>query len=290
LGEGVKTMVRPKTTTKKETNNDKITCLKCKKEKAPNTQNFYVNTNPLLSSEKFLTCKDCITDYIGEKDSKGYLSRVKLVLAMLDKPFLSDQWELRERDWSKYIPPLSSFPQYKGMTYADSDFGANPSTNNRHEVQNATVSGFIGDVKPDNDQKYYNSKWMGEYTKSEIDYLESYYSGLDGDFKIVTTNHKDYAKKISKASLHMDKCFQDMLAGVSGADKKYKEARETFDTLSKSAQFSESQRGQNDVSLGCFGRVFDMVETKTYIPEHIVTNPDDIDKMIEDFKHIFKSV
>ena len=42
--------------------------------------------------------------------------------------------------------------------------------------------------------------------------------------------------------------------------------------LSKSAQFAESQRGANDVALGCFGRVFDAVEKHNWVPEHIPTD------------------
>ena len=37
-------------------------------------------------------------------------------------------------------------------------------------------------------------------------------------FKIVTENHRDYAKKIAKASLMMDKAYEDMLKGVTAAD------------------------------------------------------------------------
>jgi len=94
--------------------------------------------------------------------------------------------------------------------------------------------------------------------------------------------------KIAQASLHMNKCYQDMING--GSDGKYKIARENFDVLSKSAQFAESGRGQNDVSLGCFGKIFELVESKTYIPEHIPLNPDEIDKLIDNFKYIYKSL
>lgn len=143
--------------------------------------------------------------------------------------------------------------------------------------------------KPD-EKKYYNEKWMGNYTDSDIKYLEDYFRGLQDDFKIVTTNHKDYAMKIAQASLYMNKCYQDMMIGTNGAEARYKSARETFDALSKSAQFAEASRGANDVGLGCFGKVFELVESKTYIPHHTPLDKDDIDKLIDDFKHIFKSL
>ncbi|MED1665766.1 hypothetical protein [Brevibacillus laterosporus] len=99
---------------------EKIECLKCVKKRVASS--FYVNTNPLLTTKKFIVCKDCLNEYIGEKETEGYFERVIHVLSMLDKPFFYDQWENLEGDWSKYIPPISSFPQYKGKTFADSVF------------------------------------------------------------------------------------------------------------------------------------------------------------------------
>jgi hypothetical protein len=138
--------------------------------------------------------------------------------------------------------------------------------------------------------KIFNEKWMGNYTKYEIEYLENYLQGLHNDFKIVTTNHKDYAMKIAQASLHMNKCYQDLLDGTGGSDARYKTARENFDTLSKSAQFAESGRGQNDVSLGCFGVTFDKVEKKQWVPKHIPLEQDEFDKMLSQFDSIEESL
>lgn len=66
--------------------------------------------------------------------------------------------------------------------------------------------------------------------------------------------------------------------------------KEIFDSLSKSAQFAESERGLNDVSLGCFGVVFDKVEKRMYIPEHQPDNPDLYDKLLEQFANINRSL
>ena len=38
----------------------------------------------------------------------------------MDKPFIEEEWIASERDWSKYIPKISSLPNFKGMTFADS--------------------------------------------------------------------------------------------------------------------------------------------------------------------------
>ena len=70
----------------------------------------------------------------------------------------------------------------------------------------------------------------------------------------MTENHRDYARKIAKASLQMDKTFDDMMNGVDGADKRYENATKAFDTLSKSAKFSESTRSVNDVGASSFSK------------------------------------
>ncbi len=136
----------------------------------------------------------------------------------------------------------------------------------------------------------YDEKWMGKYTQKDIDYLNKYYAGLERDYKIITENHRDYARKIAKASLQMDKAFDDMINGIDGADAKYKNAREAFDTLSKSAKFSESTRSINDVGISSFSKVAAMVESHNWIPEHKPLEKDTIDEMIDYLSTITKSL
>lgn len=139
-------------------------------------------------------------------------------------------------------------------------------------------------------EKIYSKEWKGYYTQEEIDDLNNYYKDLNTDFKIVTRNHKDYARKIAKASLAMDKAFEDAKDGVAGADKRYKDFKESFDSLSKSAQFAENTRSQNDVALGCFGKVFELVENHHWIPEWDSLEKDEIDVLLDQFSNIDKSL
>ncbi len=145
-------------------------------------------------------------------------------------------------------------------------------------------------IQNDAEELIYDDKWMGKYTQKDIDYLNSYYAGLERDYKIITENHRDYARKIAKASLQMDKAFDDMINGIEGADAKYKNAREAFDTLSKSAKFSESTRSVNDVGISSFSKVAAMVEAHNWIPEHKPLKKDTIDEMIDYLSTITKSL
>lgn len=136
----------------------------------------------------------------------------------------------------------------------------------------------------------YSEKWRGKYTESDIKSLDAYYEGLERDYKIITENHRDYARKIAKASLQMDKAFDEMMSGVEGADKKYENATKIFDTLSKSAKFSESTRSVNDVGISSFSKVASMVEAHNWIPEHKPLKKDTIDELIDYLSTITKSI
>lgn len=247
-------------------------CSKCQLIKKQ--LDYFKSYSPLDTDERIRICKKCLKDMVDINN----VDTVKDMLRMVDKPFVAHLWESakNKNDVIGEYFKLINAPAFRHSNWNDSIL----------ELEQQEIK----ETYDTNELKSYSSKWMGDYTDTEIQYLEGYLNGLHKDFKIVTENHKDYAKKIAKASLHMDTCFRDVLNGTSGADKKYKDAKDVFDTLSKSAQFSESQRGQNEVGLGCFGRVFEMVEAKIFIPEHIPLEKDDIDNILDDFSHISKSL
>lgn len=136
----------------------------------------------------------------------------------------------------------------------------------------------------------YSEEWMGEYTQADLDRLNRYYNDLNNDYKIVTVNHRDYARKIAKASLMMDKAYDDMLKGVSGADKLYANAKDIFDSLSKSAKFSEDKRSINDVGISSFSKIVSMVESHNWIPEYVPKDKDVYDELLDALRVIGKSL
>lgn len=159
-------------------------------------------------------------------------------------------------------------------------------------IQNKNTISFIetNNIYNEKESLIYDDKWMGNYTQKDINYLNNYYEGLERDYRIITENHRDYARKIAKASLQMDKAFDEMINGIEGADARYKNAREAFDTLSKSAKFSESTRSVNDVGISSFSKVAAMVEAHNWIPEHKPLKKDTIDEMIDYLSTITKSL
>jgi len=276
--------------TKLKIKRNEITCTKCGIIRTTNITNYFKTENPLYNGF-FPTCKSCIYELYLSHIEDGLNAREATIkiCELLDKPYINDVFYStyeKDKDSEKILGIYfknSSMPQYRKqglLRYKDSIF----------ETQNSNSHSNTTDIQQGNGEKTYSKLWMGNYVRTDIEYLDNYLRGLHSDFKIVTENHKDYAKKIAKASLHMDKCFQEMLLGTPQSDKRYKDARETFDTLSKSAQFSEQTRGQNDISLGCFGVLFERVEQKKWVHQHTPVEKDDYDKMIEYFSTINKSV
>jgi len=139
--------------------------------------------------------------------------------------------------------------------------------------------------------KTYSSIWHGFYTKGELDYLEVYYKGLERDFKLENSAYIDYAKKVCKASLAMDKAFSDILEGRIGADKRYKDFKDIFDQLSQSAKFAEKTRSENDsVGIGSFGELTKRLESTGFLQKKITFDKDTVDAIIDDFRWIISSV
>jgi hypothetical protein len=257
-------------------------CTACETTKGVTGPNgFYASSSQLHKDGYVPYCKNCIKKMSMNLNGSLNLEKFKDALRQIDKPFLR---QLFTRTLEKckdkgdvigqYIKNLQSLPQYKGYTWNDSS----------DELDDETL------LKINEEELVYSKEWRGSFNKFDLDYLDEYYRELNNDFKIITKNHKDYARKIAKASLAMDKAYEDMINGVSGADKKYKDLKDTFDTLSKSAQFSENTRGINDVSLGGFGVVFEKVEQKKWIPQHTPLEKDDFDKLIDYFSTLNRSI
>lgn len=229
---------------------DKIKCLRCTVEKAPSSTNFYVNTNSLFSSEKLEICKDCILKYIGNKDSIGYLNRVKSILAIMDKPFIAELWELRGEEWSRYIPQLSSFHQYKGMSFGDSIFTTKTMTNTEH-IDDDSTDYTTEDIK-DLSSLWGKGKTLEDYLFLQNEYeklINAYESDDSYAMQILfqeAAQQRLTIKKLREDSKSVDKelkTLQDLLgsANIKPVQETGANAteQETFGTLIKKYEFDK---------------------------------------------------
>lgn len=255
-------------------------CTCCHKEKR--MPEFYLSYSPMYSlDERVPVCKECCKNSCLNDDGSIDFEKLKELLRNIDKPlyydlissaeesikkensYLSDE-DLQFKGYdilSKYFT-LVAMRQDRAKSYSDSEkegFMHQNSNRKKDEKHNISkkysniIENDVAKLKEENIEDFiYDDIWMGKYTQKDIAYLNKYYAGLERDYKIITENHRDYARKIAKASLQMDKAFDEMINGIDGADARYKNAREAFDTLSKSAKFSESTRSVNDVGISSF--------------------------------------
>lgn len=285
---------------------------------------FYISKNPLFSAdERVPVCKKCVINESLDED--GTIDEIKLniILKKIDRPYYKDLIEASVASFKKehsYVEDdkvpyygkeilqryfrLIAMRQDRDKSYEDSEKdGFMHQNNNVPKSTKERIAQKYADINESNTFKsednetlndpcklVYDDEWLGKYSQKDVDYLNRYYAGLKRDYKIITENHRDYAHKIAKASLQMDKAFDEMINGAEGADAKYKNAREAFDTLSKSAKFSESTRSVNDVGISSLSKIVDMVESHNWIPRHTPLEKDTIDELIDYLSTITKSL
>ena len=239
---------------------------------------FYKSRNASIGYHPF--CKDCVNQMVNIDD----IQTVYDILQILDTPFIQDVWvetlaNVNSNYMEEYLNLINNTykTRYENARFKDS-------------VYEETTS--IEKDEKGNEIKNWDDEWQGYYSQRELNYLNKYYKDLQNDFKIITTNHKDYARRIAQASLIMNDTYNVMRDNPDDKDavSAYNTAVSNFDRLSKSAQFAESQRSASDVSLGCFGRVFDAVEKHNFVPKHIPEDKDMFDKIIDQFMNINKSL
>lgn len=287
---------------------------------------FYISKSPLYSVDgRVPVCKECVINASLNEDGTVNELELNKILKKIDKPYYKDLIEssvqsfMREHSYveedkvqyygkeilQKYFT-LIAMRQDRDKSYDDSEKeGFIHRTSNTPKSTKERIAQKYADITENNsssittstpqtkkveEELIYSEFWMGDYSQRDIDLLDKYYAGLNRDYKIVTENHRDYAKKIAKASLMMDKAYEDMLKGVAGADKMYSSAKDIFDSLSKSAKFSEDKRSINDVGISSFSKITSIVENHNWIPQYIPKDKDMYDEMLEALSVINQSV
>ena len=219
-------------------------------------------------------CKTCINTMCIKDDGEFDLDAFKdLLKDYFDKPFYQEIFDFA-------LKRAKTVNGIIGLYFKDLNLNKSEETWDKEDKKPIEIKHEL----------VHSSKWYGDYTEEDIAYLDAYYDGLNKDFKIITTNHKDYAKKIAQASLAVNKAYKEALSGEPNAFKRYKDAQAIFDTLSKSAQFSESSRSSDDVGISGISQVVEKIENKQWIYETEEFEEDMLDHLLEQFKNIKKSL
>jgi hypothetical protein len=268
---------------------------------------FYVNLDWKSEFYKDAWCKKCVQSFVVSEDTMKEYCRFNRRL------WKDDVWEWcltrtkdeleRNEEYTKLKDMNKQNAMYLNRVFKLFYQNMNRQQNYRfvHELtgyeleeleeKRKTDKNFNKGLELDYSEKQYSQEWLGFYSKGELQYLDKYFEGLQRDFKLENSAYIDYAKKVCKASLIMDRAFSDMLDGKSGAEKRYKDFKDIFDQLSQSAKFAEKTRSENDsVGLGSLGELVKKMETTGFLQKKIMFEKDDIDSIIDDYRWILTSV
>jgi hypothetical protein len=183
-----------------------------------------------------------------------------------------DLWISRGSDWTKYIPQLSSFPQYKGMTFADSTFdGLN--TN----IIQKTVPVIIQEIDTEDVEQYdFEGRWVGFDLKDAI-MLEDKFQKLLTVYPCDTPIQENGYKQIAIIQLKSDEAI------MNSKTKEYKDLQETLSKIMNDLKIKPVQENSTeDGGLSNWGSWVKKIEEEEPIPEATgeFKDPDGIKKYV----------
>ena len=150
-----------------------------------------------------------------------------------------------------------------------------------------------GDIVEEVDEnlKTFSKEFNGYFKRHEIEYLENYYNGLEKDFDLSDTNLRDFARKLAKASLLVDKA-QDAYMSGRGSQADLKDATMQFDLLAKSGNFAACKRKPDDnTGMSSWSELTAKLETTGHPCTRKIEWPeDDVDRVINSYRHIVESL
>lgn len=136
------------------------------------------------------------------------------------------------------------------------------------------------------EKRYLIFKWGKSYSLEDLVRMETLYQETAESFDVSNPNHKDYLKKICKASLQLDRSLD---YGDSDSAAKY---GRMYDMLNKSAKFTAaSNKVDKEEYIGSVGELVAICEKEGFIPRyHNEENKDIVDKTLEDMNNYVKKL
>lgn len=185
--------------------------------------------------------------------------------------------EISEAQWMtfKEINDQPQEPEFKQIGTIITTEGGNGYPANIEETPFEIVNvPDVGNELTDEDKIYLAMKWGKLYAPSDWVYLEKKYNDFMDSFEIQGAARLDTLIQICKLSLKMNQSLDAM-----DMDS-YSKLSRAYDTLMKSAKFTEAQRKEEKTGeFNCFGLITAYAESKK---GHIERLPLDIDRDIVD--------
>ena len=191
--------------------------------------------------------------------------------------------EITEAQWMTYKEikaPKPEFQVVSGNTVTTAGPGGSPYPVNDNPFEQVDVPD-VGNDLTEEDKVYLAMKWGRLYSSSDWVYLEQKYNDFMNSFDIQGAARIDTLIQICKLSLKMNQALD------TGDYDTYAKLSRAYDTLMKSAKFTEAQNKDGDSSeFDSVGAIVAFCEKEGgFIPEYkIEASRDIIDTIIEDNK------
>ena len=191
--------------------------------------------------------------------------------------------EITEAQWMTYKEikaPKPEFQVVSGNTITTAEPGGSPYPVNDNPFEQVDVPD-VGNDLTEEDKVYLAMKWGRLYSSSDWVYLEQKYNDFMNSFDIQGAARIDTLIQICKLSLKMNQALD------TGDYDTYAKLSRAYDTLMKSAKFTEAQNKDGDSSeFDSVGAIVAFCEKEGgFIPEYKIEAPKDIiDTIIEDNK------
>lgn len=280
-------------------------CLHCNQVK-PLSQ-FYANHDWVDNGCKDKWCKQCVAKIRTKDEMRRYywennrmwkenvwenaLKQAE-IQASKSAVYQKSNEDRRQVLLESIACPIIPSMMQKTQNYKYEDHTQDVNTNSYDEAkEGGKIVEFDPSKAKDKNLKVYNQFFNGEFKPSEIEYLESYYNGLQEDFDLSDTALRDTAKKVAKASLMADKVQNDYMAGRCSLQD-VKDATAQLDLLMKTGNFAACKRKPGDKNtLNNWAETTMYCETHGYpCIEKIEWDKDIVDTAIDGLNYIIESM
>jgi len=202
-------------------------CINCKKNLIES--NFYkCDLSPLFPDGRFHICSKCLGEMMDGED--GYQVALMALHAM-NKPMLKDIWSDSDHPRS-YFRQINSLPNYKGMTWNNSDFESNKKKMSKKDVSRIEIDDDIID------------KYGIGYTDEEYRAFEKKYNKLIKNYTEQTAMHREGLVTYIRYRV------KEEMSTATGNSKEAKEWGTLAQKAAQDAKLNVSQLSKSDISGG----------------------------------------
>jgi len=246
-------------------------CKICSKAMATSKEgltNYCSTTSRPFLEDLWKWCEDKIIAKFNQDVVFNSLTEIQQIKKILEKTISSYFGQMGQAQWYSYIGTETFNEKSEQLEENEED---------------------LSDL--DDEEKKYSSKFGGDFTNEELIYLNIQYNGALKDYKLCTTNDSEYAQNVAVAGLIVRKTRRDYLNGVTGADKKYKEAVSIYDSLCTSAKLNQKTRSANDAAgISSISEIVAQLEQTGFLQTEVIFPDDDIERVNADLRHVLASM